>query len=91
MDGLLSCISLPVIYASAHDTITNHQVSRSGASMDPDRDSRTHMPSGYVRLPASSFDDKTLRASTRKAQSILWLNYRFSGSAYFVPHMKLCG
>lgn len=49
------------------------------------------MPSGYVRLRASSFDDKTLRASTRKAQSILWLNYRFSGSAYFVPHMKLSG
>lgn len=24
-----------------------------------------------------------------QATSILWLNYRFSGSAYFVPHMKL--
>lgn len=38
MDVLLSCISLPVIYASALETITNHQVSRSGASMDPDQD-----------------------------------------------------
>lgn len=27
MDDLLSCMSLPVIYASALETITNHQVS----------------------------------------------------------------
>lgn len=91
MDFLLSCISLPVIYASALETITNHQ----------------SVPVWRVNGPRSGLKDNICRADmfvygrlalmTRlksehlRAQSILWLNYQFSGSAYFVPHMKLRG
>lgn len=32
-----------------------------------------------------------LQRKRLQAKSILWLNYQFSGSAYFVPHMKLRG